>query len=308
MASVRGPKSVNPRSRPIGLGKMKAGPCAPNIAAITPVLSDAYSLGALTATKISAPKEFYEGFSGTPKTLDFVEVTKTSFIIEGTFLEKSTMNLAISNGIAPWDTVSATISAKDSVTAAGTTTGSLAVQDQGGEIAETWMVVFSGASAGKIIGLNSGLTVHTFSALDVAMEPLNPSNSKKYFIIPADFFSGWGAGDIFWFETTPGFVGSSAYADPDAGAIAIGYGGAPAEIRVEMDVEYPDGRVITYIQPRTQCKSNFDESQAEAGEGGIAVSFSALSADDSTIYGHANWRTNIAAGISDLGRIYKWHK
>jgi len=306
---ARGPVSRNPYTRYIGLGKLKVGPCAPNIAAITPVLTDAYSLGALTATKVSAPKEFYEYMSGTPKKRDFVEVTKTDFIIESTFLEKSTINLAIANGIAPWDTVAATITAKDSVTTAGTTTGSLAVQDQGGEIAETWMVVFSGAAAGMIIGLNSGTTVHTFSALDAVMEPLNPANSKKYFIIPASFFSGtWAAGDIFWFITTPGSVGSSAYSDPDAGAIALGYGGAPAEIRVELDVEYPDGRVITYIQPRSQCKSNFDESQAEGGEGGIAVSFSALTADESTAYGHANWNANLAAGISDLGRLYKWHK
>lgn len=306
---ARGPVSKNPYTRNIGLGKIKVGPCAPNIAVVTPVLTDEYSLGALTATKVSAPKEFYEYMSGTPKKRDFLEVTKTDFIIESTFLEKSTANLAIANGFAPWDTVPATISAKDSVTTAGTTTGSLAVQDQGGEIAETWMVVFSGAAAGSIIGLNSGTTVHTFSALDAVMEPLNPANSKKYFIIPASFFSGtWAAGDIYWFVTNPRFVGTSAYADPDAGSIAIGYGGAPAEIRVEMDVEYPDGRVITYIQPRSQCKSNFDESQAEGGEGGIAVSFSALSADDSTSAGHANWNANLSAGISDLGRLYKWHK
>lgn len=306
---VRGPKSVNPYTRNIGLGKIKVGPCAPNIAIVTPVLTDAYSLGALTSTKIDAPKEYYDYMSGTPKSLDFTEVTKTSLTIEGAFLEKSSRNLAIANGFAPWETVAASASYQQKITTSGTTTGALAVQNDGGEIAETWMVIFSGAAAGQIIGANTKLQVHEFIALDAAMEPLNPANSKKYFIIPASFFTGtWAAGDIYFFSTTPKFVGTTGYSDPDVGSIPLGYGGTPSELRVELDVEYPDGRVITCIQPRALCKSNYSESQADAGEGAITVTFNALFADDSTPNGHINWRENLSTGISALGRLYKWQK
>lgn len=304
----RGPVTRYLKRRNVGFPQIRVAPSEPYIGVITPILTAANSVGALSSVKSTVTNNWYDFKSGFPKNLDGKIKTEVGWAIEFGIQEMTSGLLALANGLSPFVAVSAVIEADKSFTAAGTTTGSLSVPaspNNLGVIAQTWVVVFSGAAAGTIFGLNIG-KVHEFTALDAAMEPINPVNSQKYFTIPAGFFSGtWAVGESFTFSTAPASAGTTAYANPAVGAIGIGrYDDLPF-LRIEADEQFPDGSSIFYVMPRAQITGNFDRSFADAGEAPVTVSASALAADDSVEGGNAVWNNaDNNNTVGRLGRIY----
>jgi hypothetical protein len=289
--NVRGPVTKNVLTRPLGLLQIRVGPSAVNIATNTPVLTSLHSVGALASSKFTDAREFYEFTSGFPKTVDAKECTSIKTTLEGAVLEFTPKLFALAAGIDIFAGVSATAVNGVPVSTAGTIDGtkSIAVNNSGGVISDEFTVYFTGAAAGAILSKTKGL-VHTFSALDAAMEPQNADASNNlYFSIPASFFTGtWASGDIFTFRTTAYISGTDNYSDDYAGSVALGVGGLPAYVRIEAVQQYGYGHSYTVILPRSQVISSVDVSQAET-EGNIPMQFEGTRADSAVSGGNAAW-------------------
>lgn len=105
--------------------------------------------------------------------------------------------------------------------------------------------------------------------------------------------------------TVPPFVGTTAYATANTGAIGLGRGDNPQDVRVECDEEFADGSHAVYILPRAQITSNFDRSFADAGEAPINLVAVGLAADSSVgSIGSAVWDNSNGMGIGRIGRLY----
>lgn len=288
---VRGPVTKDPMTRPLGLLQIRVGPSALHIATNTPVLTSADSLGALASTKFTDTREYYEFTSGFPKTVDLKECISIKTTLEGAVQEFTPQKFALAAGIDVFADVDATAVNGVPVSTAGTIDGtkSIAVNNNGGVISDEFIVHFTGAAAGAILSKTKGL-VHTFSALDAAMEPQNADASNNlYFSIPASFFTGtWAAGDVFIFRTTAYISGTDNYSDNYSGSIPLGVGGLPAYVRIEGVQDYGYGHSYTVILPRAQVISSVDVSQAET-EGNIPMQFEGTRADSAVSGGNAAW-------------------
>lgn len=97
----------------------------------------------------------------------------------------------------------ATIEEIQKVSTSGTTSGSLAVDNNGGVVDDTWIAVFASATTGSIFGANTG-HVHDFTELSSEMAPTNADGGgNEYFSIPGNYFTGsWLADDTYSFKTT----------------------------------------------------------------------------------------------------------
>lgn len=301
MTDVRGPVSRFVGARTIGLMQVRIGKSAANISLNTAVLDSNNSIGAVASTKWTATKEYYEYKSGTPPKTDGYETLTLAAGIECAFLEHTPFNYALADGQDPLADVNAAAVKGTVFSTLGTVSeDAITVTNAGGVVADEWIVIFTGANTGMIVGKYTG-HVHDFTALDSAMTPDDGVN--PYFSIPANFFTGtWANGDTYTFYTTPYAAGTSAFASADDGALALGYGGQPAYIRIEAVQEFSDGRKMSIILPRAQSSAGIDSTQAEQ-EGNVPLVFSAGNADSASDGGHAAWDLDLASGIGPLGRV-----
>jgi hypothetical protein len=295
---THGPITKNATAWALGLMQIRVGPCQPNIANITPVLTAAHSIGALANSKVNFSAEFFDQESGFPLTKDGTIPLREAANVEGAFKEFTPYNIALARGLDPTESLDAGVTeGVASYTAAGTTTGSISVDTVAtwGVIDEEWTVVFTGATAGIIVGKSTGV-VHTFTDLTTAMEPVDGS-SDKYFSIPANFFSGtWAADESYTFYTYAG--GATLYDQPHSGSMGLGGLAAPVNMRIEGVYTYPNGvNTMTVIMPRGQIKSSMEIDLAEEDAASSPITFEAQNASSNNAAGNAAWDT------MPLGRI-----
>jgi len=302
-----GPTSIKTSSRTLGMFKVKVGVSAANIAIATPVLNDTNSLGAMASTKYAGTSEFHPLQSGYPKRTDGKIPLSTTARIECAYKELTPYNFALAHGLSPFESVSSVVSEVSVNTTLGTTVGNITVTDNDGPVTDTWIVTFTGATAGVIAGIATG-HVHNFSAVDSSMAPVNPGSTGgtiPYFTIPADFFSGtWAADDTYIFSTGQYVGGTTLYDNQFSGSIGLGSLSAPEYVRVEATLTFPkEENAITFILPRAQAAAavEFDAGDDEVN---VPINFEGTSADSSVDGGSSVWNYNKATGVGPLGRIY----
>ncbi|MDY0324790.1 MAG: hypothetical protein RBQ87_01285 [Candidatus Cloacimonadaceae bacterium] len=311
---THGPVTKFAKAWALGLIQVRVGSSADHIATIGPALTSAFSVGALASTKFMMTAEFYKQRSGFPLREDGAIPLSDAAAIQGGFREITPWTMALARGLDPTGSIAATVAEVRKVTTLGTTdaTKVIAVTDatpaDWAPISDTWVVAFTGATAGSIYGLKTGL-VHTFVALDSAMAPVD-GDTNKYFSIPASYFTGtWAAGDVYVFNTTKlATAGGSAYpGDPDdweAASPAIGLGGlvSPLDLRIEGVYTYPDGvSQMVMIFPRGQVAASVDIDFAEQDPAAIPVQFDAKTASSENAAGSAVWN-NMPLGQIVWGR------
>lgn len=300
---MSGPQTKHSTAWALGLMDIRVGACTSNIANIAPVLltSDS-SLGAMAQTKFAGAVEFFRQMSGFPKKEDGTIPLKEEAALEVAFKEMTPFNVALARGLDP--TASRTPISIDDValvSTAGTrdTTKAIAVTgvtpEDWAAIDEEWIVIFTAATAGEIVGKRTG-HVHTFANLTSAMEPVD-GNSDKLFSIPANFFTGtWAAGDTYVFYTMAG--GDSAYSSAHSGNLGLGAMAAPVNVRVEALYTFPNGtNTLTFIFPRAQAETSMEIDFAEEEEAKPTMRLASKDASSANSAGNAVWDT------MPLGRI-----
>lgn len=292
-----GPVTRDTSTVALGLAQVRVGNSAANIASEDSVLASTNSIGALGSTKFTGNVDYWKLESGFPMLEDLSIPLRESAMLEVTYKEISSYNLALARGIDPTADISATITEVKSNTTLGTTTGDLAVTDDGGVIDDEWTVVFTGSEAGSIFGKETG-HLADFAALDSEIAPDNSGN--PYFSIPANFFSGtWAADETYVFKTTPYVAGTSAYASAHGGEIKLGAMAAPAFIRMEAVYTYPNGTNHMYIIfPRANVTSSTELDMQAEDAAAPPMTFEAKRADSDMSGGNAVWDD------MPLGRIY----
>jgi hypothetical protein len=274
--------------------QIRVGACAGNISTITPVLTASNSLGAMAQTKFAASAEFHKFMSGFPEREDASVPLREASAIECAFNEITPFNMALARGIDPTASVAASCTENVALNStAGTvdSTKTIAVLDatptDWAIITEEYHVVFSGAAAGVIVGKNSGV-VHSFSALDAAMAPVD-GDTKKLFSIPASYFTGtWADGDSYTFYTHAG--GSTTYSDANVGVIGLGGLVTPANIRVEAVYTFLTGlHKMTIIYPRAQAVSSLEFEMSKDDENSVPITLESKTADSTNSAGNAAW-------------------
>jgi hypothetical protein len=274
---------------------IRVGACASNIANIAPVLTTTdSSLGAMAQTKFAGSTDFFRQLSGFPKREDGVIPLKEEAAIEVAFKELTPFNVALARGLDPTASRAAlaiedvhlvsTLGTRDAAKAIAVTDGTPA---DWAVIDEEWIVVFTAAAAGEIFGKRTGY-VHAFAALNAAMAPVD-GNSKKYFSIPASFFTGtWADGDSYVFYTMAG--GASAYASAHSGNIGFGAMAAPVDIRVEAVYTFPNGtNTLTFVLPRAQAEASTEIDFQDEEEAKPPIRLAAKDASSANAAGHAVW-------------------
>jgi len=284
-----GPVTKNSSTIAVGLAQIRVGNSAANIATGIAALSSADSIGALANSKYTGGVEIYEFKSGFPLKKDLSIVTGESVSIEGTFNEITPYNLALAHGLDPSADVDATATEEDTVSTAGTTTGVITVDNNGGVLTERFTIVFTGATAYSVYGSVSG---HIADCADLTSEfaPVDGS-SHAYFTIPANFFSGtWAADDTFVFSTSEYVSGTSAFANAHSGEIGLGARATPEYIRMEAVYTYPNGvNTMTFIFPRAQAVSTVEVDLQQEEAAGVPITFEATPADSEVSGGNAVW-------------------
>ena len=293
-----GPVTKDTSSVAIGLAQVRVGSSAAHIAAITAQLSAADSLGALGEVTFNSQTGFFKMESGFPKLEDISIPTSEQASISISYKELHSRNLAYARGIDPNADVNSTARVIRNNSSAGTVgVTPITTNNLGGVVNDKYTVVFTGPAAGSIYGEASGL-VHSFSALNAIMAPLNGGQAR--FSIPANFFTGtWAVNDSFVFETTMFVVGTDAYANNHAGEINLGAMVAPAFVRVEAVFTYPNGINHMYIVfPRANASGNTEVSFADEDAAAPPIVWEAKRADSEVSGGHVVWDNR------PLGRIY----
>lgn len=294
-----GPLTRDTSSVALGLAQIRIGNAASNIGTVAPVLTGSNSIGALGTTKFSGNVDYWKMESGFPMLEDMSIPLRETAKMEVSYKELSSYNLALARGIDP---VGAVVSSSIKGSAAeinstlGTITGVITTTTStytsgvvtAGVVSDTWTVVFSGATAGKIYGKNTGY-VHTFAAVNAIMAP--DFNGTPYFSLPAGFFSGtWADGDSYTFYTTAATPANVAYADNHAGEIKLGAMVAPAFIRMEADYTYPNGTNHMYIIfPRANVVSSTEIDMQAEDAAAPPMTFEAKRADSLTAGGDVAW-------------------
>jgi len=292
-----GPVTRDTSTVALGLAQIRIGSAAAFIATTTSVLSSQNSIGALGSTKFSGSVDYWKMESGFPMLEDMSIPLRESAVLEATYKEISSRNLALARGLDPNADIAATVKTLANNSTAGTITGVITVTNAGGVINEEWTVVFNTATTGAVYGKTKG-QIATFANLTTAIAPLNGAN--PYFSIPANFFSGTRvAGDTFVFQTTQFVAGTDAYANNHAGEIKLGAMLAPAFVRMEAVYTYPNGVNHMYIIfPRANVTSSTELDMQAEDAAAPPVSFEAKRADSDTAGGDIAWDD------MPLGRIY----
>lgn len=283
-----GPTTRDTSSVALGLAQIRIGSSAANIGQYAPILTAAHSMGAMAKTAFNGKVDFWKMESGFPLKEDISIPLREASSLDCTFQEMTSKNLAIARGLDPFEDVLATASAGTKVSASGTINGVITVNGAGGVVADQFMVVFTGATAGSIFGRKTG-HIHDFVSLASIIAPLNGAN--PYFSIPANFFTGtWAADDTFVFETTPFVPGSTAYADSHQGDIKLGAMKAPAYVRMESVYTYPNGINHMYIIfPRANAVSSVGLDYKKETAVDSDITFESKSADEDVVGGNAVW-------------------
>ncbi len=293
-----GPVTRDTSTVALGLAQIRVGKSAANISVVTPVLGASDSIGAMASTKFLGNVDYWKLESGFPLLEDMTIPLRESAALECEFKEISSKNLALARGIDPFADISArvTLGVIDSV--AGTRTGVITVNNDGGVIDELWTVIFTGATAGTIYGRVSG-NIHDFAAVDAIIAPVD-GDDDPYFSIPANFFSGtWAAKDSFTFSTKPFVAGTAAYADNHAGSIKLGTMSAPAYVRMEAVYTYPNGVNHMYIIfPRANATSSVELDLQIEDNANVPLTFEAKRADSEVVGGDAAWDDSTLGIIS----------
>jgi len=286
--SRTGPVTKDTSTVALGLAQIRVGSADANIGEIAPQLAAADSIGALASTKFTGTVDYWKLESGFPMLEDLTLPIREASMLECEFKEITPYNLALARGIDVNADVSAEVAEGDSVTSAGTTTGNITVDDLGGVVNDTWIVLFETATTGTITGVATG-HVHDFADLTTAITPDN--GGQDYFNIPANFFSGTWAGDESFTFTTKAFVsGTSAYGDAHSGEIKLGALSAPQFVRMEAVYTYPDGtNTMTIIFPRANCTTSVEIDLQSEDNANVPLTFEAKRADSETTGGNAVW-------------------
>lgn len=293
--SRTGPVTKDTTTVALGLSQIRIGKSAPYIANVDPVFSAADSIGAMASTSYTGETEYWDLESGFPLTTDATFPLRETNTVECAFKEITPKNLALARGIDPFSDISASVVEISSNTAAGTTTGNIAVTDDDGPTTETFTVVFSSATTGDIYGSTSG-HVHSFSDLTTAMAPAH--NSSEYFTIPANFFTGtWAQDDTYVFATTAFVSGTSAYANNHAGSIALGNVSAPDFVRVEAVYTFPDPTYsMTIIFPRANVTSSLNLDFQAEDAAAVTMTIKSMGASSDVAGGNPVWDGSATAG------------
>ena len=286
-----GPVTRDTSTVALGLAQIRIGNAAANISQIAPVLSSANSIGALGSTKFTGSVDYWKLESGFPMLEDMSIPLRETAMLEATYKEISSFNMAWARGIDPLADTDANSEIVATNSSGGTTTGVITTNNAGGVIDEEWTVVFTSATAGDIYGKTTG----HLTSFSVLVDPIAPQNAgasdNPYFTLPGSFFSGtWAADDTFVFRTTPFIAGTAAYADSHAGDIKLGAMVAPAFIRMEAVYTYPNGTNHMYIIfPRANVTSSSEIDMQAEDAAAPPITFEAKRADQDTAGGHSAW-------------------
>ena len=295
-----GPVTRDTSTVALGLAQIRIGNAVSNIASIGAVLVSGDSIGALATTKYTGNVDYWKLESGFPLLEDMTLPLRESSMLECEFKEISSYNLALARGIDPGAAGhSAEVSEVSEDSASGTNTWETApitVSDDAGPVTDTFIVLFSGATAGTITGVESS-HVHDFSSLTGAMAPDN--GGTPYFTIPADFFTGtWAADDTYTFSTIDYAAAGGEYTDNHAGDVKLGAMTAPAFVRMEAVYTYPNGtNTMVIIFPRANAVSSVEIDMQAEDSASIPLTFEAKRADSEIDGGNAVWND------MPLGRI-----
>lgn len=286
-----GPVTRDTSTVALGLAQIRVGASAANIANAASVLTSSDSIGALASTKYTGNVDYWKLESGFPLLEDLTLPLRESSMLECEFKELSSYNLALARGLDPGTAVQSAGVVEGTInSSAGTVDAALdiAVTDTTGPVTDTWIVSFTGATAGTITGVSTG-AVHTFAALTGAMEPDN--GGEPYFSIPASFFTGtWADGDSYNFTTTAYQAAGGAYSDPHAGTIDLGSLSAPAFVRMEAVYTYPNGTdTMTIIFPRANATSSVEIDMQAEDNVNVPLTFEAKRADSEVSGGNVTW-------------------
>jgi len=283
-----GPITKDTSTVQLGLSQIRISKSATHIATTTPALVAGDSMGAMASTALNSESEYWDLESGFPLGLDATFPLRETNTMECAFREITPKNLAISRGIDPFSDMAAVILAGSSVTTSGTVVeGNLAVDDLGGVVTDTWMVVFSSATAYDVYGTVTGDVGN--GTTSVAFEPDN--GGQDYFVIGAGTFTGtWAAGDTFSFTTTAFVAGTSAYADNHVGSIPLGSLAAPKFLRVEAIYTFPDPTYqMAIIFPRANVVSNLALDQQPEDSAAVTMTIKSMGASSDNDGGNAAW-------------------
>jgi hypothetical protein len=285
----QGPIIRDAKNVPLGLIQIRVGKSLPHIGKTLPVLTAQDSIGGLASTKLQNATEFHKIVSGFPQVEAGVIPLKEDFGIECAFREFSPKNFALAKGLDPFSDIDAGVSVHGVHTTAGTTSGSLSVNNNGGVLNEEWTVTFTSATTFKVFGKTTGFAGEA-SNLTTAFSPTDGSAHNR-FTIPADFFAGtWAEDDTFTFFTTAFEAGNDAYSTPYVGEIGFGNMAAPKYLRVEGLYIFPDQEhAIHIILPRAQVTSSVDASFSATDEANVPMTFGGKTASSDVAGGHIAW-------------------
>jgi len=274
----------------LGMMDIRVGPSAANIGTATPVLTTAHSLGALAEVTYNSTKAYYTHMSGFPMYEDLILPTQGGETMTCAFEEITPKNLAIAQGIDP--SVGGTSWVGEGYTVVSSTSGTYNTSDDidGGADAEldTYRVIFLTATTYSVYSDSRGkLTGDQTGEGDTTALSTFTDGTTELVKIPSGFFTGvYAADDLFSF-----YMAKQGYDSNTAGEIKLGNLTAPADIRVEGVLTYPDAtRTLTIIFPRAQARVESEElSFASDTAANVSITFTSLRADDSVTGGHSVW-------------------
>lgn len=286
-----GPLTKDTSTIALGLAQIRVGPSAANVATATAALAAANSIGALANTKFTSNVDFWKLESGFPALEDLSLPVRESAMLECAFKEITPYNIALARGIDPSGAVSAEVTGGSSNTAAGATSGSITVDDNGGVITENWTVVFTAAGATgtySVYGDATGLVGTADQDKTAQFAPDNGGN--PYFTIPADFFDDNWAVDETYVFTTKAYSADAGYGQAHSGSIDLGGLKAPDYVRMEAVYTFPNGtNTMTIIFPRANVTSSMELDMQSEDSANVPISFEAKRADSEVTGGNAAW-------------------
>lgn len=274
----------------MGLFEVRVGKSAPFIAQEGTIFNNTNSIGGLVDCGIKNPVEFHDVLSGWPESVADKIPMKEDLLVSCGMRELTGMTLALSKGLDPFAEIAATVQVLGQKSAAGTTSGTISVDDAEGPLNETYTVLF-GATGYEVIAATADKgRIGTCAALDQAFEPVD-TGGKKLFTIPADFFTGtWADGETFTFRTTQFAEGTDTYGQWK-GRIRCGNIVAPKTLRAEVIYTFPNGAYeLVTVMPMVKITSNIDLTFGKE-EGKLSTSITAAPAHSGVAGGHAIWDT-----------------
>jgi hypothetical protein len=282
-----GPVTKDTSTIPLGLAQIRVGNSATNIDQAVAVLLAAASIGALANTKFTGNVDFWKLESGFPLLEDLSLPIREAASLECAFKELTPYNLALARGIDPAAEQHAIQAFVDQVTAAGGTSGVIAVADTDGPVSDTFIVTFDDATHYTVFGIDTGVLC-TGNLITAACEPAH--GAGLYFSIPINFFdASWVADECYTFRTAA-YVADGGYSNAHSGTINLGAMKAPDYVRMEAVYTYPNQVNHMYvIFPRANVVSSAEIDWAAEDTIASPVTFEAKLASDDTAGGHSAW-------------------